>query len=480
MTVDHPNPLWSKTGQKQFSKDFIQGLFSTLINSSTYDIKSIINTDSARILFVFAGQERSYKNGSGLTSIAAFTCCTEKVAFSDRIGSRAWIPNFSIIGEMQGDHSATRGIYAHELGHLLLGLPDLYNGSDQRVGISDQGLMGTGSWNYAPGRHIGDDPADMIGFSKALAGFAKVQSVQRSNQWIELNDTTKSADYKQVWLDPYRHKEAIQLEYRRDAGFKRKGLVATYLTSDHDAYKDFWIHSLSHNSKRPLFGSNPNMTLPQGNKLISSIYTSKGEEILKVKLEGNSEDKGSFGYNTQPYQKPNYFSRRGETVIMELNNTAGKANFADGVDLYLSGNQQDSVQINLAAEQSSNIIATMTVSYTKPGWYRVMFDDNIAIDSYNSLFIEINSSRTQVAYEKLTHRHQLAPIFFTKKGNVQKRIHKNVYSMRLLVSGNVEQDASFGTTAPIIHQSRSSAGTWSLASLWLLLLAVGTRLNRRV
>jgi M6 family metalloprotease-like protein len=44
-----------------------------------------------------------------------------------------------------GDH--TIGVYCHELGHSLFGLPDVYDLDASSYGVGDWSLMGTGAWN---------------------------------------------------------------------------------------------------------------------------------------------------------------------------------------------------------------------------------------------------------------------------------------------------------------------------------------------
>ncbi len=76
-------------------------------------------------------------------------------------------------------YDMTIGVYAHELGHLALGLPDLYDtrqGSPS-YGIGYWGLMASGSWNDQTSDYpnnlsgYGGAPAELSSWSKIKAGW---------------------------------------------------------------------------------------------------------------------------------------------------------------------------------------------------------------------------------------------------------------------------------------------------------------------
>ncbi|HPE68876.1 MAG TPA: M6 family metalloprotease domain-containing protein [Thermotogota bacterium] len=81
-------------------------------------------------------------------------------------------------------YDMTVGVYAHELGHLLFGLPDLYDTSYNSRGIGYWGLMGSGSWNdemsvYGPSEisGYGGAPADFTAWSKQRIGWIEPLNV---------------------------------------------------------------------------------------------------------------------------------------------------------------------------------------------------------------------------------------------------------------------------------------------------------------
>ncbi|NOY62264.1 MAG: M6 family metalloprotease domain-containing protein [Gammaproteobacteria bacterium] len=67
---------------------------------------------------------------------------------------------YSILAERHGDHSATLGIIVHELGHMLFGLPDLYDTSGSSSGVGVWSVMSYGSWGQSTGdRYSGETPS---------------------------------------------------------------------------------------------------------------------------------------------------------------------------------------------------------------------------------------------------------------------------------------------------------------------------------
>ncbi len=72
----------------------------------------------------------------------------------------------------------TIGVYCHELGHLIFGLPDLYDTSGNSYGIGYWGLMGGGSWNDEKAKYgnneesgYGGAPAEFTAWSKLKIGW---------------------------------------------------------------------------------------------------------------------------------------------------------------------------------------------------------------------------------------------------------------------------------------------------------------------
>jgi hypothetical protein len=116
----------------------------------------------------------------------------------------------------------------HELGHLMLDLPDLYDTSGGSKGIGDWGLMGGGSWNKT-GSYLGDSPSHFSAWSKTSTGFTTPLDVDTEQMGVALPSANSTPSAPRIWVDPYRAHEYFVLENRQqggyDAGLPGNGLL---------------------------------------------------------------------------------------------------------------------------------------------------------------------------------------------------------------------------------------------------------------
>ena len=101
---------------------------------------------------------------------------------------------YVMAGELQDDHLATIGLICHELGHLLLGLPDLVPEYGIAEGVGRRGLMALGGWNTDV--VTGDMPSMLLPWSREVSGLPVASGVTR------------------IDLDPYRHGRYVLVENR--------------------------------------------------------------------------------------------------------------------------------------------------------------------------------------------------------------------------------------------------------------------------
>ncbi|HOV07878.1 MAG TPA: M6 family metalloprotease domain-containing protein [Spirochaetota bacterium] len=80
---------------------------------------------------------------------------------------------------------STIGVFCHELGHAL-GLPDLYDTSNQTYGVGDWSLMGSGSWGGTP---AGSRPAPLLAWERYYLG---------GSAWLTVTELTSSCNDKQI------------------------------------------------------------------------------------------------------------------------------------------------------------------------------------------------------------------------------------------------------------------------------------------
>lgn len=194
-------------------------------NLSAYDSNQngTVEPSELSVMFIFAGGDRS----TGVLNRPAIW--PHKFSHDDVTLDGKKITNYCVFADYQVDHQATLGVIVHELGHLMLGLPDLYaRNSDASIG--SWGVMGGGSWAQKPGdSYAGDTPVNMSAWSKHAAGFVVPTVTHESPAPISVNND----DVKLVYLDPYLKEfgPRVYLENRTFSGYDRalaaEGILAT-------------------------------------------------------------------------------------------------------------------------------------------------------------------------------------------------------------------------------------------------------------
>ncbi|MFA0000842.1 M6 family metalloprotease domain-containing protein, partial [Vibrio lentus] len=144
------------------------------------------------------------------------------------------ISAYCLFADYQDDHQSTMGVIAHELGHLMLGLPDLYSYKHDGS-IGHWGLMGGGSWGSKPSdQYAGETPVNMLAWSKEASGFLKPK-VLSNNGSVDIN-TIKGESV--IHLDPYLKQfgPRAYVENRRknnyDQALRGEGLLITAVNID--------------------------------------------------------------------------------------------------------------------------------------------------------------------------------------------------------------------------------------------------------
>ncbi|EGR0146545.1 M6 family metalloprotease domain-containing protein [Vibrio alginolyticus] len=194
-------------------------------NLSAYDSNQngTVEPSELSVMFIFAGGDRS----TGVLNRPAIW--PHKFSHDDVTLDGKKIKDYCVFADYQVDHQATLGVIVHELGHLMLGLPDLYaRNSDASIG--SWGVMGGGSWAQKPGdSYAGDTPVNMSAWSKHAAGFVVPTVTHESPAPISVNND----DVKLVYLDPYLKEfgPRVYLENRTFSGYDRalaaEGILAT-------------------------------------------------------------------------------------------------------------------------------------------------------------------------------------------------------------------------------------------------------------
>ncbi|WP_308368739.1 M6 family metalloprotease domain-containing protein [Streptomyces sp. ISL-36] len=131
-------------------------------------------------------------------------------------------------GYMAVGEDATIGVCAHELGHLLFGLPDLYDPDDSSMGIGNWCLMGTGSWTGDGG----EVPVHPSAWCKLNQGWVTPSVVSSSGE-VSFTDVKTSRVVHRLWTNGASGQEYFLIENRQrvayDAGLPGHGLLIWHI-----------------------------------------------------------------------------------------------------------------------------------------------------------------------------------------------------------------------------------------------------------
>ncbi len=191
----HPNPDGKKETKKErieqivkqetIAKDAIMAA-DRYIDYSNYDFNknNIIEPTELSIMVIVAGYEAA-GNEKKQPSVWGHKSCMADVGYPIVDGKT--IEQYAEFGEIhaiQGDHLATIGVMAHELGHLMFSLPDLYDTiptkNPDSSGVGDFCLMGSGAWGSPFGADPGSSPTHLCAWSKESLEWGTVDTITSS------------------------------------------------------------------------------------------------------------------------------------------------------------------------------------------------------------------------------------------------------------------------------------------------------------
>lgn len=229
--------------------EFIQRIKTASINADPYinyaqydnNNDGAISSDELQLMFLVAGGEAAanahpgvwamqwYMDGSYSTDAPILDGV--KIMDYDTGG------NYAQFGEKYWDadtgDEATIGLIAHELGHAVFDLPDLYDtdSSDGRSeGIGNFGLMSSGSWGRQTGETGGATPVHMTGWSKMHSGFIEPVLIKTDTAALQIKATSQT-EYKLYKIPTANADEYFLLENRDASGYDR-GLYVMSPDSD--------------------------------------------------------------------------------------------------------------------------------------------------------------------------------------------------------------------------------------------------------
>ncbi|MBE0595946.1 MAG: M6 family metalloprotease domain-containing protein [Desulfuromonadales bacterium] len=179
------------------------------------DGNGYLSGEELNIVVIVAGYEASY--GIGSPSVWAHWWTLDSALILD--GKGLATPGFGgyvQAGELHGDHQATIGVIAHELGHNL-GLPDMYDYDGSSFGVGVHSLMASGCWGYTSGNWLGSSPTHLDPWSKVRKGFVTPITAATAGDYLLDSIATGSYDVLKVPTpDPSQY---FLFENRQLAGF---------------------------------------------------------------------------------------------------------------------------------------------------------------------------------------------------------------------------------------------------------------------
>lgn len=106
------------------------------------------------------------------------------------------------------------GVFAHELGHLLLGLPDLYDTDYSSAGTGRWDLMAGGSWNNG-----GNSPAHPTAWCKVKSGWIMPTTIFNAKQNVTIQPYAHNPQVYKLPIHNAASKEYFLVSNRQQAGF---------------------------------------------------------------------------------------------------------------------------------------------------------------------------------------------------------------------------------------------------------------------
>jgi M6 family metalloprotease-like protein len=289
--------------------DFIAALTAadTTVDFSSFDTNNDgkIAFDELAISFIFAGYEDAYEGWHVNHGIWAHSSCLSSTTGSVTLDNVSLIAckndaKFSVFGELHNKntpHIATNGLIAHELGHAIFDLPDLYNTYASNGGIGYFGLMGSGIWTVQNSAEFaGETPTHLSAWSKIYNRWAEPLNVSGVTSLEETN----SLRYNIIKI-PIDANHYYLLENRNNSGYD-KGLFS--LSGTFDGGIAIWKIN-EHKLREENFDANN----------VNNITEDKAVDIVEA-IPGTIDSTGSGGDENALYYEgnKNYFLDLVDTI----------------------------------------------------------------------------------------------------------------------------------------------------------------------
>ncbi|MEE3877546.1 M6 family metalloprotease domain-containing protein [Vibrio sp. YYF0003] len=162
-------------------------------------------------------------NGNGKVEALVIICAGiggEQSGDKDDIWSHKWsispknVDGVVVDRYFMAPENGRVGVMSHELGHLLMGWPDLYDTDYSSRGTGSWDLMAGGSWNNG-----GNTPAHPTAWCKVQAGWVTPGVIFNSAQAINLTPYSDNAQVYKLPIGSVNSKEYFLLSNRQKSGY---------------------------------------------------------------------------------------------------------------------------------------------------------------------------------------------------------------------------------------------------------------------
>lgn len=130
------------------------------------------------------------------------------------------------------------GVFGHELGHAMFGLPDLYDIENESAGLGLWSMMAAGSWGGD-----GNRPTHFDAWSKQQLGWLTLRELEFDDEFI-LPPVQSEGDAVVLWNPDQRGNEYFIAEYRTRTGFDgaipASGLTVYHIDTDMENNANPW------------------------------------------------------------------------------------------------------------------------------------------------------------------------------------------------------------------------------------------------
>ncbi|MBN8210302.1 cell wall-binding repeat-containing protein [Bacillus sp. NTK071] len=223
LNYNHPDPV-DKYNEVQLYRQIVANALIAsdgMVNYRQFDKNGdgYISVDELHIVTIVAGGEGSYNDPSPRVWGHKYGLFSEAPTLDGvSVGNIYANGGYTQFGEKHGNHMATIGIIAHELGHDL-GLPDLYDRDGSSLGVDVHSIMASGSWAFQTGEYHGQTPTHLDPWSKIKLGFVSPEVVYSSKK-VNLN-SIKNGNYNIVQIKTSDPSEYFLMENRQYSGYDR-------------------------------------------------------------------------------------------------------------------------------------------------------------------------------------------------------------------------------------------------------------------